>query len=141
MAVYEANGDTITDRGGIASVLGLSTQRVSELTKVGHLQADKRKSFALRGRAQPKLLRELLLGGESRKQSGEADALLDKLTNRWWSCTSTAPRAWLAHFSWFLVRFTLLRQSTAMSQAPFVFPRKSLASKKPQPPSVTRMAW
>jgi hypothetical protein len=39
MAVYEASGDTVTDRAGIASVLGLSPHRVSELTKVGHLQA------------------------------------------------------------------------------------------------------
>lgn len=39
MVVYEANGDTITDRAGIASVLGLSPHRVSELTKAGHLQA------------------------------------------------------------------------------------------------------
>ena len=38
MAVYQANGDTITDRAGIASVLGLSPHRVSELTKAGHLQ-------------------------------------------------------------------------------------------------------
>ena len=39
MAVYKADGDTITDRAGIASVLGLSPHRVSELTKAGHLQA------------------------------------------------------------------------------------------------------
>lgn len=39
MAIDEANGDTITDRAGVASVLGLSPHRVSELTKAGHLQA------------------------------------------------------------------------------------------------------
>jgi hypothetical protein len=39
MAVYKANGDTIIDRAGIASVLGLSPHRVSELTKAGHWQA------------------------------------------------------------------------------------------------------
>jgi hypothetical protein len=39
MAIYEAQGDSITDRAGIASVLGLSPHRVSELTKAGHLQA------------------------------------------------------------------------------------------------------
>ena len=39
MAIYQATGDTITDRAGIASVLGLSPNRVSELTKAGHLQA------------------------------------------------------------------------------------------------------
>jgi hypothetical protein len=39
MALYESYSDLITDRAGIASVLGLSPHRVSELTKTGHLQA------------------------------------------------------------------------------------------------------
>jgi hypothetical protein len=39
MAIYKSQGDSITDRAGIASVLGLSPNRVSELTKAGHLQA------------------------------------------------------------------------------------------------------
>ena len=39
MEAYEASGDPITDRAGIAGILGLSPNRVSELTKAGHLQA------------------------------------------------------------------------------------------------------
>jgi hypothetical protein len=39
MAIYETEGDLITDRAGMAGVLGLSPNRVSELTKAGHLQA------------------------------------------------------------------------------------------------------
>ena len=39
MAIYETQGDLITDRAGIANILGLSPNRVSELTKAGHLQA------------------------------------------------------------------------------------------------------
>ena len=39
MAIYNSYGDHITDRAGIAKFLGLWPNRVSELTRAGHLQA------------------------------------------------------------------------------------------------------